>query len=78
MICYQSKVSGKSSSITFGSFSPVFVDQNTLYQQLDVIKNQANITDKKKFKEEIVNHIFSNYGKIGFEEIQNFLNGVRK
>jgi hypothetical protein len=73
MICYQAKDAGKASSSVLASFIPVVTDSGTLAAQLDVIKKHSNITDRKKLQAELSDHIFANFGKIGPEEIQSFI-----
>lgn len=73
MICYQSPLGGKSNSTQLSSFIPVLADWQTLKEQVVLIKKYSNTTNEKKLQQEISAHVFSNYGKIGAEELDQLM-----
>lgn len=70
-LCYQYVEKDKSKSKILLKFVPVFMDYNELSSQVEIIKNTMKEKDKSAIKQEIVNHLFENYGSIGNEELHN-------
>jgi len=70
MLCYQAKENGKVYSQVIGSFMPVLAETNSIKEQLQLIKKYSSTTDKKKLQAELSAHIYTNFGKIGAEELE--------
>jgi len=68
-LCYQTNASGTPRSSVVASFIPVLAGKEDISAQLKLIDQILGISDKKKLKAELSNHIFDNYGKIGSEEL---------
>lgn len=73
MLCYQSPMGGNSTSTQLSSFIPVLADSKTVKEELTVLKKYSNLSDNKMLQREITAHIFSNYGKVGAEEIDQLM-----
>ncbi len=69
MLCYQSSGSGGPRSSALVEFTPVLATNMEIRQQIPLITEFSDTTDKKKLHNEIIAHIFDNYGKIGAEEL---------
>ena len=68
-LCYQTNVDGTARSSVVASFTPVLASKDDISGQINLIREMLGITDKKKLKKELSNHIFDNYGKAGEEEL---------
>lgn len=70
MLCYQTKENGKVYSQVLTSFVPVLAETTAIKEQLQLIKKYSSATDKKKLQAELSAHIYTNFGKIGAEELE--------
>ena len=68
-LCYQTNVSGTARSSVVASFTPVLADRGEITGQIQLLREMLGITDEKKLKTELSNHIFDNYGKAGEEKL---------
>lgn len=68
-LCYQTNQSGVSRSSVIAAFSPVLANKADIADQIRLLREMLEITDKRKLKTELSNHIFDNYGKAGEEEL---------
>ena len=71
MLCYQSKETGTARSSVLAEFIPVLATSTNIKEQIALVSKYTVSTDKKIRNTEIASHIFSNYGKIGLEELAN-------
>lgn len=69
MLCYQAKENGKVYSQVLTSFVPVLAETSAIKEQVQLIKKYSSTTDKKKLQAELSAHIYTNFGKIGAEEL---------
>ena len=69
MLCYQSSGSGGPRSSVLAEFVPVLATKTEIRQQIKLITGFSGTIDEKKLKNEIMAHLFDNYGKIGVEEL---------
>ena len=69
LLCRQFKESGKSRSETIATFKPVFADKETIIEQINVFKIHSGLKDKDSLNNMILSHLYSNYGKVGIEII---------
>ncbi|MBL7759794.1 MAG: hypothetical protein JNK08_03775 [Sediminibacterium sp.] len=70
MLCYQAKENEKAYSQVLASFLPVLAETSSIKEQLQLIKKYSSTTDKKKLQAELSAHIYTNFGKIGAEELE--------
>ena len=68
-LCYQSNASGTARSTIIASFMPIMASKSEIQEQINLIADHLDKTDKKKLKTEITRHLFDNYGKIAAEEL---------
>ncbi len=69
MLCYQSGGPGGTRSSVLAEFVPVLATNTEIRQQIQLITGFSGAIDKKKLNNEIMAHLFDNYGKIGAEEL---------
>lgn len=70
MLCYQSNTGNSPRSTVVAEFLPVFSSKEEIQEQVKLITSfSANPGDKKQLKAEITSHLYSNYGKLGNEEM---------
>ena len=74
-LCYQTNISGTARSSVVAAFTPVLAAKEEIIGQIELMREMLGITDKKKLKTELSNHIFDNYGKAG-EEVLNSMFGI--
>lgn len=75
VLCYQQDINGKPKSTIVAKFVPVLASEESLLEQIRLIKKNS-VEDKKKLQSEISSHLFDNYGKIGSEEISELLRKI--
>lgn len=69
LICYQAKDASGSHSSVLAEIIPVLATVSEIRQQISLIKKYSPSSNSKKLNEEILSHLYDNYGKIGSEEI---------
>ena len=70
---YQSSESGIPKSSKLVEFLPVLATSTEIRQQIQLITKFSRTIDKKKLNNEIMAHLYDNYGKIGVEVLTDFM-----
>ena len=68
-LCYQTSSGDNPRHAVLASFIPVLASKAEVQEQIRVIKAMSGSTDPKKLNNEIMAHVYENFGKIGSEEL---------
>ena len=66
---YQTNNQGTSHTAVLATFIPVPASKNEVKEQIRLITSQSGLSDQKAINNEIMAHLYENYGKIGAEEL---------
>ena len=72
-LCYQTSAGDNPRHAVLASFIPVLASKAEVQEQIRVIKSMSGSTDPRKVNNEIIAHVYENYGKISSEELMKLM-----